>query len=561
MLLVTTGCRLDLGQFAKADHIEGEFCELVVQENVEKIPDELFGKPSDDEAWTCCLVPAGQLELFRNVFENLASAHIVRKTSDDEYYEVAMCERCIQYFRGINFDFLPISDTSFRHNVSRPIRREIDVYGTQASDRARFRFIQNAVGAISSARHGRGLDQYYLARADHTGNLCLSVAIRWETLLREIKDSDFDVVRRFFQHCVFIALHAVDDLETACELGLGKRDEIMWLERFMETSFERMRWPSDDTETEIQLLSLLQAVLEAAAGEIRMPPYTFNQRFSAKDNIELLAALLGLPDHESVPLASIEKSRMERCLLRCKMYENCHELDIAKTTEQICSLVPVGFPDLTTLPANLVHTLQHETVNIIRTIVARIFHKVPSLQGAENEMLAFICSCAYLQTIDTPICELAASGRGRRFYQSTLQGFREKETLEQTTLRLSALLSFEALRPSCTDQDFGPVGGCYLHDFHQHLNGTTLSNRQAMLQRMALSIRRVTRGQHPRCTGFILDEVEERPLHYLDGISDQYWEYKFQRRLTHEDAWKEVWERLNEDFLRCIPGFERTTDV
>lgn len=151
---------------------------------MDKIPDELFVRPSDESNWVRCLVLVSDLKPFWKTFDDLPSAHIVGRTFDDLYYEVAMYEPLVHYLLGKDFAFLLASESGLQYDVSQPTHREMGVYGVRnAGVKARRHFIQNAIDAILSARHGRGLDHYY---QDYTSNPCILATISWAFLLRDI---------------------------------------------------------------------------------------------------------------------------------------------------------------------------------------------------------------------------------------------------------------------------------------------------------------------------------------------------------------------------------------
>jgi hypothetical protein len=83
--------------------------------------------------------------------------------------------------------------------------------------------------------------------------------------------SNPDIVRRFFQNCAFIALHTVDDLETACKAIPAKWSEMEWL--LLSEEFCFARWKSQTAAAEMQALTLLQAVFtlpQTGQGYLRM---------------------------------------------------------------------------------------------------------------------------------------------------------------------------------------------------------------------------------------------------------------------------------------------------
>lgn len=106
--------------------------------------------------------------------------------------------------------------------------------------------------------------------------------------------------------------------------------------------------------------------------------------------------------------------------------------------------------------------------------------------------------------------------------------------------------------PFWMDETSGPLHGCYLEDFCRHLNGEMLRNRRALLERMAVSLRRVLRERcFPGISRFFDMVGAEHSLHTLDGISDRYWEYKVYCEQGHVDAWQMAWKQAEEVISRC----------
>lgn len=167
-------------------------------------------------------------------------------------------------------------------------------------------------------------------------------------------------------------------------------------------------------------------------------------------------------------------------------------------------------------------------------------------------MLAFLCSCAFLPTVDASIYDWAASCEGTAFAQQALKGFYEQETMQQTSLRILALLSFENLLPPQPWEMVDPVHGCYLSDFASLLRGETIDNRRAVIRRMACSLRRVVHeSSYPALGRFFAIMEADEPLHLLDGLSDKYWESKAKHSMDHEGAWSMAWGELHDNLDQC----------
>lgn len=189
---------------------------------------------------------------------------------------------------------------------------------------------------------------------------------------------------------------------------------------------------------------------------------------------------------------------------------------------------------------------------------ANLYRQLPVPRVPENDLLVFLCSCASLHSMDASICEWAASSEGNNLYKTLLRGFQSNEIMQQTALRLLALLNFERLLPPHPDETFQPIHGCYMSDFCLHLEGRFFSNRRAIMARMALSFRRAV---GPRCFPgmgrFFWVIGGDEPLHALDGLSDKYWDYKANLGLDHKGSWDRAWNELKRNLDR-FDGRDRT---
>lgn len=71
-----------------------------------------------------------------------------------------------------------------------------------------------------------------------------------------------------------------------------------------------------------------------------------------------------------------------------------------------------------------------------------------------------------------------------------MKGFWGDETMEQTSVRLLGLLSFQRLLPYHCTQTSECISNSYLEDFNRHMSGEGLINARAVLENMAFSLKR-----------------------------------------------------------------------
>jgi hypothetical protein len=139
---------------------------------------------------------------------------------------------------------------------------------------------------------------------------------------------------------LFITLHTLDDLDTACDFGLARWSDTEWLSLLEEISFTR--WQGQSAEADMQELSLLQAVFASACEGAGPHSHAFNRNYSAQENLETLSSLFfDGSEREAVPFGCLERMILERCLPQFKIFEEYDELDVTKLTEKITSFVPL----------------------------------------------------------------------------------------------------------------------------------------------------------------------------------------------------------------------------
>lgn len=145
--------------------------------------DDLLKKPPN-EKWTSCFVPVDQFKADGWAqIEHVPRVHVVGKTPDGQFYQVAVCASCIRWLLDHDFPFELASAQGLQHDISEPGEGEIRVQGIrEARRRAQSCFVRNAIRGIWSGR-GRGLDRYYRYI---TVNQDVLVPIEWAIVIRDI---------------------------------------------------------------------------------------------------------------------------------------------------------------------------------------------------------------------------------------------------------------------------------------------------------------------------------------------------------------------------------------
>ncbi|KAK3934105.1 hypothetical protein QBC46DRAFT_400657 [Diplogelasinospora grovesii] len=538
----------------------GILCRRTIEQKSQPIPfdvTDLLKIPPSDEDWVSCLVPADQSgppgSKWRHI-EHFPGIHEVRKTGDGESYEFAVRRSYIPWLlsRGFPFQRLFVMD-----HVLEPIEGEVRVYGVlRATERAKSRFLRAAVRGLSSGL-GRGLDQYYRHK---TLDQSVRVIIEWTILIRDIVNSDHEILRRFLLRCVYLGLHLLGDFDSAPALKLVNRDVQGWIQYFRQLGSKKAMWPlaERDSQAGLHEVALLRGVFESVGGREGVRQrwfdgnWTANDSFAAFGNLLLLDLDLDLDFDLAEPASfgSFDVQKMTEALLRSRVLKGeCLRPGISVgfsvlPGEQLLQYIPIGVSEAIdgVLPAGLVHDIGYGKVNEIRDATSLICHEVPSLKDGEVDILVLVCHRAGWSPVDEGLRRWLASKEGKRFYRQTMAAIRESEALELKVLAAVTLLCCSRVLHGSPDNCSAPAYRAYLWDFGRMLHGRPVQNEQVVLERMVLSIRRVLGEEcHPAVRYYLDIAVQsELPLDLLDGLSDQYWSCMLHHQQQHRDAWEET---------------------
>jgi hypothetical protein len=145
------------------------------------------------------------------------------------------------------------------------------------------------------------------------------------------------------------------------------------------------------------------------------------------------------------------------------------------------------------------------------------------------------------------------SGNGRNLYQQLARDIQVSQSIEQLTLTMAALMSYQRLFSHNSGDSDQPIKGSFLGDLDALLNGHLLGNSGIVGERMTISLIRVLRSdvdQSENLTIFLDTTLDQEPpsLHAFDGLSDQYWRQRIDGQ-SHEEAMVEI-SRFNMPELR-----------
>lgn len=191
-------------------------------------------------------------------------------------------------------------------------------------------------------------------------------------------------------------------------------------------------------------------------------------------------------------------------------------------------------------PNVILHRLHPRSIVLIKLSV-RIYRSRPSLKKVENDAFVLLTwsSTATGKALQV-LSEWAASNDGLVLSHHLIRDLLRAQTIEQLALSLAALLCHKRLLPYAMDDSTDSINGMYLADFNLILNGESLRNERAVLERMVFSFLRVlgTFANYHDITQFLAIILNKATpiLDHFDGYSDQYWVRRVENEATHDDA-------------------------
>lgn len=146
------------------------------------------------------------------------------------------------------------------------------------------------------------------------------------------------------------------------------------------------------------------------------------------------------------------------------------------------------------------------------------------------------------------LVEWASSDAGQKTYRQIISDVYERQTIEQLGLRLLAILCYQRLLPSTSNDSSTPVKVLFLADFDALLKGELLGNERVVSERMVLSFLRILETdtfldeslEIRQYATAVLDRSAPPVLDPLDGFSDQYMLCRARNGCTHKDALENI---------------------
>lgn len=287
--------------------------------------------------------------------------HIVEKTCDGRFYEVAVNSSYIEWLRSLGAQL---------ESYSKCVQRDVVVTSeeVEAIKKANHEFTRNAVERILYKR-GSGLDQYY---RNHIKDEKRRMLIEWAIVIRDIVVCSLlqcgsglltviktsESLDRFLQRCVFLGLALLGGFDSSSALTLIERDRGSWIEHFLALCMRKVAQPSDCPKGEMHDVSMLHGVLRSVSSKADNFQWRFDPDHSANDSLRRFGYLLNISGAAS--LGSFDTQRMCEAVSRAKVSGD-EVLDIkklAKLSEQICRYLPVRY----IVPAELSNNIKYREV-------------------------------------------------------------------------------------------------------------------------------------------------------------------------------------------------------
>ncbi|KAH8792194.1 hypothetical protein F5882DRAFT_437771 [Hyaloscypha sp. PMI_1271] len=245
-------------------------------------------------------------------------------------YKVEARHEAEQFLDKAEFEFL------FCYDPTQPTKTEVEVYGWGGFY---LRFLGNAFKALWSRRsQGLELCLRSLAPSD------LQTAIEWAILNRDILTSKPLVQKKFALCLVLLALSLLEDYNTPSAIQLLEKDQDGVLQAFHKDLADLFKATEcRNRKAELHIIGLVRRAFMLAGGPEDVHQLTFDQEYTAIDNLNLLCSLVGVIGSSRV--RNFDLQAILSALSRSKAFTNEYidALDITELISQLKTLVPIGF--------------------------------------------------------------------------------------------------------------------------------------------------------------------------------------------------------------------------
>ena len=147
---------------------------------------------------------------------------------------------------------------------------------------------------------------------------------------------------------MFIGLNSQWNYDSCETLELFAKDQADLLQPFQQCHTDPFKTLSESKapiNSEIQMISLVRALLELSGGMVDCRQHAFDQQYAISDNLNLCKILVGITDENW--FGNFDPNEMYDALLKCKVFitdADIGTLDTVKWSMQMMQYLPIGFP-------------------------------------------------------------------------------------------------------------------------------------------------------------------------------------------------------------------------
>lgn len=256
----------------------------------------------------------------------------------------------------LHFDYDPTAPTRediLLHGILEATKRGLARFLRNAAYRIRSGWCQGYEGCCRDLARSNGL-RVQLERALLTYDILVSSSLfRLSSFVNILQESDPRVRRRFTQYLKFLGLNSLRNYDSCEALELLAKDQADLLQPFQKCHtdpFKALSEPKAPNKTlhgsEIQMISLVRAVLELAGGMVDCRQHALDQEYAISDNFNLYKILVGVSGTNG--FGNFDPKEMYNALLESKVFiddADIGTLDTVGWSMQMMEYLPIGFPE------------------------------------------------------------------------------------------------------------------------------------------------------------------------------------------------------------------------
>lgn len=486
-------------------------------------------------------------------FSTTNGKHLIRKTPDGRYYEVAVYHSLVRHFDRDKMlgcyqdDSTATTDSAVRYDE----------------------FKRRAVKGIRA--YGNTLGRYYRR---HSFYPFTAAVIEVASFLKDIEDSNR--IQKALQRDL-ILLSCLLDTDTSRYLHVNTNVVATW-QSYLDELLRRPSMIYEDEQKVLLQTALLRCVLGASGGKTAEVTETVFQKNTPGQNLKVLSSVIGGKGEYNG--TENDPKTISAALVGHHLFEdqNPSPTAIEMRLGELRCHVPIAYPDVVSkpfqratrlatdyqkgLPRLALVDMTIENIQAFRAYTMQTYIEFPSLNtGGNDRWLLFICPA-----LDARIDSLVKFARTRigfqTFFQQAADQVLKGQDLDQLVLCLLVMLRYQELVSSGLKQSKSPPYRPVVEDFCTLMGEPDLvPDIRTTVGLMVRSLQRVSiTSARDKLASFIIATVNlEAYPDTPDGVADTFWSWYIEKKDINEAIRQAIGNKQESSSYkgRLIPEFMR----